>query len=373
MNVDLVVLNFNGRGLLEQCLPSIIEAASISQHDCRVVVVDNASSDNSVAYLREKFPEIHVKRCKNRGLCSYNTVLAKLESEIAVLLNNDIRLESNAVDPLIAPLVARGVQTGGRCYMTAPRCESWGTGNYEGQKTAVRWRCGLVEATSLYEQHEQYTHLAGRTATAGAAMAIDRRVFLELDGFDSLYLPGRLEDLDLAFRAHQRGYVAEYVPQSVAYHAGQATFAREFGAAGCHHLALRNTLLFQWKNLRCRDHLLRQAGGYAARAVRDVVTAPFQTRQQRWRFIRAWFEASKRWHVRRRSHAVNPARTEESLLREREFFRDFHPLRIDALEISGPLTDPLSLERNPVQADESTNATPACTSFSGEALSYEAP
>ncbi len=373
MNVDLVVLNFNGRGLLEQCLPSILEAASASQHDCRVFVVDNASSDSSVHYLRDHFSEVHVKRCQNRGLCSYNTVLEELESDIAILLNNDIRLEPNAVDPLIEPLLSRGVQIGDRCYMTAPRCDGWNSKQYEGQKTAVRWRCGLVQATSLYEWHDQYTHLAGRTASAGAAMAIDRRVFLELGGFDSLYLPGRLEDLDLAFRAYQRGYVAEYVPRSVAFHLGQATFAREFGTAGCDHLALRNTLLFQWKNLRCREHLFSQMAGSTVRAIRDVVTAPFQQPQRRWRFIRAWFEARKRWHVRGGSHASALSPTEEKLQRERSFFRDFHPRRINRLDITGLSQDSSRIERDITSANEPSIATQETTDCADQLLTCPVP
>ncbi len=334
MNVDLVVLNFNGRGLLRQCLRSIIDAAAASRHACRVVVIDNASTDGSIEFLREQFPEIHIQRCPNLGLCSYNSVLPQIESRVAVLLNNDIRLDPNAIDPLIEPLELRGIDAGGRCYMTAPQCRSWASGDYEGLKTAVRWRWGLVQATAMYDGHQPHTQQPGLTASAGAVMAVDREVFLQLGGFDTLFLPGRLEDLDLAFRAHQRGYVAEYVPRSVAYHAGQATFAREFGTAGCDHLALRNTLLFQWKNLRCPTHVLRQAAGYSARLARDIVTAPFESRPRRWRFIRAWFDARRRWSVERETTTAHLARGVKGLQVEREFFRMFHPRRIDTLSVS---------------------------------------
>lgn len=333
MNVDLVILNYNGRGLLGQCLPSIIEAASVSRHDCRVVVVDNASTDGSVEFLRECYPHVVVEVCPNQGLCSYNVVLERLDCDVAVLLNNDIRLDAKAVDPLIEPFLQRGLAVGGHCYMTAPQCRSWTSGEYEGQKTAVAWRWGLIQATALYSGHKPHTNRPGMTASAGAAMAVDRQVFLRLGGFDPLYLPGRLEDLDLAYRAFLQGYLAEYVPQAVAFHAGQATFAREFGTAGCERLALRNTLLFQWKNLHCPRHRVRQLAGYTLRLLRDVVTAPFVERPHRWRFIRAWKEARLRWqtaeHASKDTSAVSPLR----LKRERTFFHQFHPKRIDTLPL----------------------------------------
>lgn len=331
MNVDLVILNYNGRGLLGQCLPSILEAASASGHDCRVVVIDNASTDGSVELLREAFPEVHIEQCPNHGLCSYNTVLKRLNCDVAVLLNNDIQLDRHAIDPLIEPFIQRGLNTGGRCFMTAAQCRSWDSGNYEGQKTAVTWRWGLVQATSLYHGHEHHTNRAGMTASAGAALAVDRQAFLQLGGFDPLYLPGRLEDLDLAFRAYQQGFVAEYVPQSLAFHAGQATFAREFGAEGCNRLALRNTLLFQWKNLRCLRHRFRQWGGCKLRIAKDVLTAPFLTQQHRWKFVRALIDARHRWREVGASAQSGSINFPRDIQRERNFFRDFHPKRIDRL------------------------------------------
>jgi|GEM_PF-68312 len=333
MNVDLVVLNYNGRGLLRQCLGSIVEAAAASRHTCRVVVIDNASTDGSVDFLRQQYPDVRVQQCPNRGLCSYNSVLPLLESRVAVLLNNDIALEENAVDPLVEPLLSRGIDAGGRCYMTAPRCRSWAGGEYEGLKTAVGWRRGLVQATSLYDGHQQHTQRPGLTASAGAVMAVDREVFLRLGGFAPLFLPGRLEDLDLAFRAYQQEYVAEYVPESVAFHIGQATFAREFGTAGCDHLALRNTLLFQWKNLRCPTHVLRQTAGYAARLARDAITAGFESRSRRWRFLRAWSEARRQWKAHRKWLPRSLPPLARRMRLERKFFRMFHPRRIDTLSV----------------------------------------
>jgi GT2 family glycosyltransferase len=161
--------------------------------------------------------------------------------------------------------------------------------------------------------------IAGWTASAGAAIAIHRQRFLKLGGFDPLYLPGRLEDLDFAFRGYMAGYAAQYVPQSVAWHWGQASFQEAFGAEGCELLALRNTLLFQWKNLRHPAHLLRQATGIPIRLAFDLLRAAWQPRERRLAFWRAFCGAVARVRSLRRS----PYRAAASWRNESAYFRRF--------------------------------------------------
>ena len=79
-------------------------------------------------------------------------------------------------------------------------------------------------------------------------LAVDRRRFLELGGYDPIYFPGRIEDLDLGFRGWMAGYRGYYVPESVAYHQGFGTFEPQLGKGRCDELASRNTLIFMWKN-----------------------------------------------------------------------------------------------------------------------------
>jgi GT2 family glycosyltransferase len=137
-------------------------------------------------------------------------------------------------------------------------------------------------------------------------------------------LPGRLEDLDFAYRGHQAGYHAHYVPASVVYHLGMASFAAAFGSDGCDHLALRNTLLFQWKNLRHPLHLGRQLLGLPLRLLADAWRAPRAAPAERWAFARAVREA-----VRRRGQLNQTGyRSRHDRRRERQFFAHFHPQRI---------------------------------------------
>ncbi|MFH1921080.1 MAG: glycosyltransferase [Planctomycetota bacterium] len=319
MLVHLVVLNFNGRRLLQQCLPSVVDAARASRHPCDVTVVDNDSADDSIAWLTQHHPRVRVIRRPNRGLSSLNEVVPELEGPVAILLNNDIKLAPDCVDPLVAPLLDRELEDESPCFMTAPRCWLFDGATYEGFKTAVGWRWGLVQATALFPGHEAVIGEPGLTASAGAVLAVDRRKFAALGGFDPLFLPGRLEDLDFAFRGYLAGWHARYVPEAVAYHRGMATFGPVFGQTGCDQLALRNTLLFQWKNLRHPVHRARQLAGLVIRLLFDLVRALWTPSDRRWALVRALLAALVRWRQMRPSSS----RTKGAIKRERDFFRRF--------------------------------------------------
>jgi N-acetylglucosaminyl-diphospho-decaprenol L-rhamnosyltransferase len=319
MVIHLVVLNHNGRELLAECLPSVLRAAEASRHDCRVAVIDNASTDDSVAWLIDEHPQIEIFERPNEGLCSYNQVLTELPCQVAVLLNNDIRLAEDCVDPLVEPLLAPQQPNDRPIFATAPLCWLFDGKTYEGLKTGVGWRWGLVQATALYPGHENTCQSPGLTASAGCALAVDRQKFLGLGGFDPLYLPGRLEDLDFCFRGYQAGYQAHFVPSAVAYHRGAASFGKAFGEAGCQWLALRNTLLFQWKNLRHPLHVARHLLAIPIRLAFDWLRACRQPRSERWQFTRALVGALGRVDQLRFAKPW----TRRNWGREREYFRRF--------------------------------------------------
>jgi GT2 family glycosyltransferase len=119
--------------------------------------------------------------------------------------------------------------------------------------------------------HEQHIGRPDLTAAAGPVLAVDRAKFLEVGGYDPIFFPGRIEDLDLGFRGWMAGWKGYYVPGSVAYHRGFGSFGPAFGRSGCDRLAARNSLIFAWKNLsgrRLAGHLawlpLRLAHGRTA-------------------------------------------------------------------------------------------------------------
>jgi GT2 family glycosyltransferase len=239
----ILVLNYNGCALLAECLPSIVAAADSAPVPCGVTVVDNDSTDGSGALVRSRWPAVGFVRERNDGLASFNRVLERLEAPVVLLLNNDVKLSTSAVGPLLAVF-----QTHDDALFSAPLCWTFDGRTYEGMRTRVRTRYGLVQGMCRVPGFEQVIAKPDLTAAAGPVLAIHRRRFLALGGYDPIYFPGRIEDLDLGFRGWMAGYRGYYVPESVAFHQGFGTFEPELGQARCDLLARRNTLIFMWKN-----------------------------------------------------------------------------------------------------------------------------
>ena len=252
-STQILVLNYNGRGLLGECLPSVIEAARHSPIPCRVTVVDNGSTDGSLETVERDWPAVEVVVEPNRGLASFNVVLARMSEPVVLLLNNDVKLARDAVGPLL-----RAFDRHPDALFAAPACWTFDGLEYEGMRTRVRTRYGLVQGLCRVPGHEAWIDRPDLTASAGPVLAVDRSKFLALGGYDPIYFPGRIEDLDLGFRGWMAGLRGYYVPESVAFHKGFASFGPAFGRSGCDRLAARNTLLFAWKNLsgpRLAKHL----------------------------------------------------------------------------------------------------------------------
>jgi len=245
MKVNIAVLNYNGISLLRECMPSVLEACKASSNICTVTVVDNGSTDKSLDFLRENFPDVVIYIAKtNSFLCSFNDFAEFVSDDIIILLNSDIKLTKGFVDPLVE--VFNGHKD---AFMSGPQCWTFDKRQYEGTRTKIRMKFGFFQAFSRYPGYEKDIEVPGYTASAGSVAAFRRDRFLELGGYDNLYLPGRVEDVDLCYRGWKRGYKAYYVPQSVSYHKGLASFKRAFGYQNTLVLSYRNTFLFIWKNI----------------------------------------------------------------------------------------------------------------------------
>lgn len=306
----ILVLNYNGRALLAECLPSVVAAAARSPAPCAVSVVDNGSTDGSLDDLARNWPDLRVWREPNRGLASFNHVLTQLTEPVVLLLNNDVKLAADSVGPLVESVAGRA-----DALFSAPLCWDFEGREYEGMRTRVRTRFGLVQGMCRVPGHERVVDRPDLTAAAGPVLAVDRAKFLAIGGYDPIYFPGRIEDLDLGFRGWMAGWKGYYVPASVAYHRGFGSFGPAFGRAGCDRLAARNSLIFAWKNLSGR----RLAGHLAWLPLRLAHASAMG---------RAGF-ASALWEAIRRLGPVLAARRSLAVgrgswgARQESFFRQF--------------------------------------------------
>ena len=137
----VLVLNYNGKALMEACLPSIVKAAQAAHGDCPVMVIDNDSTDDSRDWLAQNWPDIRCIHEPNRGLVSFNHVLKELDTPYCILLNNDVKLDQDSIDPLVDALESRS-----DALFSAPFCLGFDDHTYEGMRTfaelqATKSRC----------------------------------------------------------------------------------------------------------------------------------------------------------------------------------------------------------------------------------------
>ncbi|OGW83172.1 MAG: hypothetical protein A2Z83_05975 [Omnitrophica bacterium GWA2_52_8] len=243
--VRIIVLNYNGEELLPKCLPSIVDAARHYPPAASVTVLDNGSTDQGLRYVGEMFPEVDIYRAPhNHYLCSYNEYLKKITEPVCIFLNNDIR-----VDPgFIAPLVEKFNQDP-QTFMVAPRVMDFDGLAIQAGPSKWGMRYGLFWCSARYPGYEEDAINSSSTVSSGFG-AFSRKKFLELGGYDPIFLPGIFEDVDLCFRAQKQGDSCYYAAQSIVYHMGQASFKKKFGSEGIKRLAARNNFLFMRKNMR---------------------------------------------------------------------------------------------------------------------------
>ncbi len=234
LSAHLVVLNYNGRDLLERFMPSWVRSAQNGSIPCRVTILDNASTDGSGSFVRSRYPGVAwVKAPSNKVLCSYNDFARRATEDILIFLNNDIGTDPGFIDPLTAIF---------KKYDDAFFAAS------HGDRAVARFRWGVLDGDIRYCGYERNLGKPGHTLTAGIG-AFDRKKFLELGGYDELYLPGRYEDVDLCYRGWKRGWKGYYVPASSKTHIGGASFDKAFDARTTQAMVFRNSVLFMVKNI----------------------------------------------------------------------------------------------------------------------------
>jgi GT2 family glycosyltransferase len=239
-SVCVLVVNYNGVEHLDACLSTLLRAAASCGRRCPVVLVDNRSTDESVAQTRRNFPQVDVVVAPaNDCLFSLNAVAASRTEDIVVIVNNDMRFEETFLAPLLEHFADPCVFAVGAAIRT-----------WEGTADTVGPRCARLEA---FWFHKWWSYDRQQTAltleACGGAVAYRRTMFVELGGFDPLYRPGYYEDLDLSCRGWACGWRVVYEPRSRAYHKESATMIARFGDDAKARLLYRNHLLFTLKNV----------------------------------------------------------------------------------------------------------------------------
>ena len=244
----IVILNWNGRKYLEQFLPSV---STTVYSNYEIIVADNGSADDSVSFLEINYPAIKTIRLPvNYGFAKgYNDVLKEVTADYYVLLNSDVEVNQDWLQPMVALLEAD--KTIAACQ---PKLLSYTNKKlFEYAGAAGGWidRFGYPFAKGRIfdvceEDHGQYDDASLIFWVSGAAMFIRSSVFHEVRGFDE-YFFAHQEEIDLCWRIQLAGYKLSSCPQSVVYHVGGGTLPR--GNTRKTYLNFRNNQIMLAKNL----------------------------------------------------------------------------------------------------------------------------
>ncbi len=248
MKVTVVILNWNGKELLERFIPGII---SKSGNGARIVVADNDSTDDSIPFIQQNFPSVNIiKLDKNLGYAGgYNKALMEMDSDIFVLLNSDVEVTENWITPVVDHMKQNNdvaiCQPKLLWYHERDKFEYAGASGGFIDKLGYPFCRGRMFNT-LEVDKGQYNNVQDIFWASGACMFIRSKVFKELGGFDDTFF-AHMEEIDLCWRAQLKGHKVAVVPSSVVYHMGGATLNKINPRKT--YLNFRNNLSMLYKNL----------------------------------------------------------------------------------------------------------------------------
>lgn len=247
MKLSIVILNWNGAEMLRRYLPSVIEHSP----EADVVVADNGSTDDSLKVLAEHFPSVRtIPLDRNYGFAEgYNKAIEQTDSELCLLLNNDVRVEKGWLRPMLGymeqhPEVA-ACQPKIRQEAAPDMLEYAGACGGYIDKLGFPFCRGRILGT-LERDNGQYDTVVPLAWATGAALLIRRKAYIEAGGLDARFFAHQ-EEIDLCWRLRSRGYGIVCVPQSVIYHVGGGTLPMDSPQKT--YLNFRNNLLLLYKNM----------------------------------------------------------------------------------------------------------------------------
>ena len=247
INTAVVVLNWNGINWLKKFLPILIEKSK----DVNIYIADNASTDNSVEYVNDNFPNVKVlKNFSNEGYAKgYNDALETLKEEFFVLINSDIEVTDNWIKPIINLMEANS---------DIAACQPKILSFHDRNKFEYAGACGGFIDTlgypfcrgrifsDLEDDNNQYNDITEVFWASGACLFVRAKHFKEVNGFDNDFFAHQ-EEIDLCWRLKNKGYKIMVNPNSAVFHVGAGTLNTSSPLKT--YLNFRNNLFMLYKNL----------------------------------------------------------------------------------------------------------------------------
>jgi len=247
MQIAVIILNWNGRALLEQFLPSVVTHSS---QQAQIYVADNASTDDSIVFLENHYPTVKIiKNQKNYGYAQgYNQALSGLQEDIFVLLNSDVEVTAGWLNPihrLFADPKIAAVQPKILDYKRPTYFEYAGAGGGFIDNFGYPYCRGRIFWT-LEEDKGQFNDTIQTFWASGACLFIRTKDFVDSGGFDEGFF-AHMEEIDLCWRLNNSGRKVFYCGASTVYHLGGGTLRSNNPRKT--YLNFRNSLWMLVKNL----------------------------------------------------------------------------------------------------------------------------
>ena len=249
MKTAVVILNWNTKDYLRRFLPGLIQ--SCAGQDAEVIVADSASTDGSMEMMAEEFPAVRrIVLDANYGFTGgYNRALAQVDAELFVLINSDVEVTPDWLEPL-----TRWMDAHPGCGACAPKLLSWydhGSFEYAGAAGGLidSWGYTFCRGRVLKKvEHDegQYDTPADVLWATGACLMVRSRVWRHFGGLDDRFF-AHMEEIDLCWRMQLEGWKVQVVPESVVYHLGGGTLPAT--SPWKLQLNFRNNLLLLENNL----------------------------------------------------------------------------------------------------------------------------
>ncbi len=247
--IAIVILNWNGREFLERFLPGVVRHSS--SPGMKIIVADNGSSDDSLEFIRNKFKKIEIIELdKNYGFAGgYNKAFERINSEYYILLNSDVAVSENWIEPIIKkmdddPVVAAAMPKI-ISYHDRSKFEYAGAAGGFIDKWGYPFCRGRI-LNNIEPDNNQYNDSIEIFWASGACLFIKSKIFHDAGGFDDDFF-AHMEEIDMCWRIKNLGYKIYCYPCSQIYHIGGGTLPNETPSKL--FLNFRNSLWVLLKNL----------------------------------------------------------------------------------------------------------------------------
>lgn len=290
MDIAVVILNWNGLKMMQDYLPGVVETtcsfgATDGTDNAFVVVADNGSTDGSLQWLADNFPQVEtVELDRNYGFTGgYNRALKEVEADYYILLNSDIDTPEGWLEPLFEFMEEH--PEAGICQPKLLSIADRECFEYAGAAGGFIDRYGFPFCrgrilSSLEKDCGQYDEPVETFWATGACLMIRASLYHHLGGLDEAFF-AHMEEIDLCWRAKLLGYQVWCIPQSKVYHLGGGTLPND--SPRKLYLNYRNNLLMLYKNLPEKIRSRR----IAARKLIDTASALVYLMAGRWACFKA--------------------------------------------------------------------------------------